>query len=250
MGQVKMRNIKLTIQYDGTRYAGWQSQKNALSIQDIIQGRIRKIVGLKCCLIASGRTDTGVHAMAQAANFRTRSRIPLKKLQMALNSALPRDITISYIEEAPLSFNAQHDARGKVYRYTIVNNDFTNPFLRNFAARCFHRLDLRLMRKAAAILKGRHDFKPFQASGAGRGNTVRTLRRLIIKKDRDVLYLDMEADGFLYNMARTIAGTLVEAGRGKMPLAQIKDILRTKDRRLCGPTMPAKGLCLMKVIYR
>ncbi|MDP2912695.1 MAG: tRNA pseudouridine(38-40) synthase TruA [Candidatus Omnitrophota bacterium] len=244
-----MRNLKLTIQYDGTGYSGWQFQKNGLSVQEVIQNAIKKITGEKVCVVGSGRTDAGVHAEAQVANFKTSSKIPLKKFQMALNSVLPKDIVIARMEEAGLKFNAQHDARGKLYRYIIVNNDFVNPLLRRFAAKCFYALDLGAMKKAARYLAGRHDFRSFQAKdGVGR-NAVRTIRKITIEKKGDLVYIYMEADGFLYNMARNITGTLIEVGRGKISAGDVRVILRKKDRKLCGPTMPARGLCLVKVKY-
>jgi len=275
-----MRNIKLTIRYDGSRYAGWQFQKNSLSIQEVIQEAIKKITGEHVNLIGSGRTDAGVHAEAQVANFKTRSKIPLKNLRMALNSRLPRDIVITHIEEAGLKFNSQHHAKSKLYRYTIYNNDFVDPFLRRYAAKCFFKLDIGAMKKAAKILTGRHDFRSFQTVDGpstrpepvvrlaqGRGeqgmrislraasnhgtekNAVRKIEYIKIAKSGDLVYIYMKADGFLYNMARVIAGTLVEVGRGKFGIARVKDILVEKDRRSCGPTMPAQGLCLVKVKY-
>ncbi|MCX5679957.1 MAG: tRNA pseudouridine(38-40) synthase TruA, partial [Candidatus Omnitrophica bacterium] len=147
------------------------------------------------------------------------------------------------------SFNSQHSARSKLYRYTIFNNDFLDPIVRHYAAKCFYSLDTILMKKAARILEGRHDFKAFQAKDNRKRDSVRTLKRVRIKKDADMIYMDMEADGFLYNMARNIAGTLVEVGRGKISVNELKIILKKKDRRISGPTMPAKGLCLMKVSY-
>ena len=244
-----MRNIKLTIQYDGTRYAGWQFQKNARSIQEVIQNAIKKITGEKVNLIGSGRTDAGVHAEARIANFKTRSRIPLKNLQMALNSALADGIVISKIEEAFLRFNAQHDATSKLYRYTIVNNDFVNPLLRRYAAKCFYNIDVNLMRKAAKILVGRHDFTSFRTVDGEEKDAVRTIKYIKFEKSHDIVYIYIQADGFLYNMARAIVGTLIEVGRGKFSVDQVKGILKKKDRRSSGPTMPAKGLCLVKVNY-
>lgn len=244
-----MRNIKLAIQYDGTCYAGWQFQKNAKSIQEVIEGAIKKITGRPAVLIGSGRTDSGVHAVAQVANFKTRTKIPLKNLQMALNSALPDDIVISGIEEAGKRFNAQHDAKYKLYRYTIVNNDFINPMLRRYAAKCFYEIDINLMRKAAKMLVGRHDFNSFRTVDGEEKNAVRTIKYIKIEKHNDVIHIDIKANGFLYNMVRSIIGTLVEAGRGKFSLDRVKDILKKRDRRSSGPTMPAKGLCLTKVFY-
>jgi len=244
-----MRNIKLTIQYDGTRYAGWQFQKNARSIQEVIQNAIKNITGEKVNLIGSGRTDAGVHAEAQAANFRTRSSIPLKNLQMALNSALPDDVVISDIEEAGSRFNAQHDAKSKLYRYAIVNNDFVNPLLRKYAAKCFYKINIGRMKKASKILAGRHDFTSFRTVDGEEKGAIRTIEYIKFVKSEDIVYIYMKADGFLYNMARSIVGTLIEVGRGKFTVDYVKEILKKKDRRWAGPTMPAKGLCLVEVFY-
>ncbi|MDD5428083.1 MAG: tRNA pseudouridine(38-40) synthase TruA [Candidatus Omnitrophica bacterium] len=244
-----MRNIKLTIRYDGTRYAGWQSQKNGLAIQDVIQGIIKRITGERVNLIGSGRTDAGVHAEAQVANFRTKSKIPLEKLQLALNSMLPRDIAIIYIEEARPKFNSQKSAKSKLYRYTIMNNDYMDPLIRHFAAKCFYKLNIGLMKKAAKYLVGRHDFRAFKAVDGEKKNSVRTIKDIKIEKDGDLVYIYIEANGFLYNMARSIVGTLVEIGRGKIKASAIKEIIAKQDRRFSGPTMPAKGLCMVRVTY-
>lgn len=244
-----MRNIKLTIRYDGTQYAGWQSQKNGLAIQDVIQGAIKVITLESVSLIGSGRTDAGVHAEAQVANFKTKSKIPLKKLQMALNSRLPRDIAITHIEEAGTKFNAQKSAKSKLYRYTIVNNDYMDPLVRHFAAKCFYKLDINLMRKAAKYLVGRHDFKSFRTTDGEEKNSVRTIKNIKIEKDGNSVYIYIEANGFLYNMVRSIVGTLVEIGRGKFAVSGMKDILLKRNRKFSGPTMPAKGLCMVRVLY-
>jgi len=244
-----MRNIKLTISYDGTRYSGWQFQKNGRSIQEAIQKAIKKVTGESVHLTGSGRTDSGVHAYGQVANFKTRSRLPVKNIQMALNRSLSRDIVIVKAEEVRESFNSQHSARSKLYRYTIFNNDFLDPIARHYAVKCFYALNVSLMKKAAKILEGKHDFKAFQAKDDAEKGSVRTLKSVRIKKDVNMIYMDMEANGFLYNMVRNIAGTLVEVGRGKISVDDIGSILKKKDRRLSGPTMPAKGLCLVKVNY-
>ncbi len=244
-----MRNIRLTISYEGTRYSGWQFQKNALSIQEVIQGAIGRITGERVNLVGSGRTDAGVHAAAQVANFKTRSKIPRKNLQLALNSALPKDIVITRIEEAGAKFNSQHDAKSKLYRYTIYNDDFIDPFLRRYAAKCFFKLNVSLMRRAAGALVGRHDFRSFQAKDGEERDSVRTISYIKIEKSGHIVYIYIEANGFLYNMARKVAGTLVEIGRGKVRADAVKNILAKKDGRRSGPTMPAKGLCLVKVRY-
>jgi tRNA pseudouridine38-40 synthase len=244
-----MRNIKLTIRYDGTNYSGWQSQKNGVAIQDVIEKAVAKITGARSHLTGSGRTDAGVHALAQIANFKTRSKIPLKNLQMALNSCLPKDIVIYRAEEAPAKFDAQRSAKSKLYRYTIMNNDFMDPFLRHHAAKYFFKLDVSRMRRAARSLTGTHDFRSFRAVDGVERSSVRTIRRIKIEKAGDLIYIDVEANGFLYNMARNIVGTLVEVGRGRFSVDSVSQILRKRDRRHCGPTMPAKGLCLIRVKY-
>lgn len=244
-----MRNIKLTIRYDGTGYSGWQCQKNGRTIQETIERALKRITGKRIHITASGRTDAGVHAMAQVANFKTRSKIPLQKLQMALNSVLPKDIVIYRIEEAGPGFDAQRGAKSKLYRYTIMNNDYLDPFLYRYAAKCFHALDLTLMKRAARHIVGRHDFRSFRAVDGEERNCVRTVKGIAIRRDGDLIYIDIEADGFLYNMARNIVGTLVEVARGKFSVEKVKEIMLKKDRRFCGPTMPAKGLCLVKVRY-
>jgi len=244
-----MRNIKLTIQYDGTRYAGWQSQDNGVAIQDVIQSALRKITGAKASLIGSGRTDAGVHARAQVANFKTRSKIPLERLHMALNRGLAEDIKVTAVQEAGPKFNSRHDAKSKLYRYTIACGYFVDPFMRHFAAKCFYKLDIVRMRRAAGMLTGRRDFRSFQKKDGEDKSSVCAIKKIKIEKKRGLIYIDMEADGFLYNMARNIAGTLIEVGRGKFAVEHVREILAKKDIRSCGPTMPAKGLCLMKARY-
>jgi tRNA pseudouridine38-40 synthase len=245
-----MRNIKLTIRYDGTEYSGWQFQRNSrMTIQAILQRAIKKITGEHSHVTGSGRTDAGVHAMAQIANFKTHSKIPLKNIQLALNSILPDDIVIYDAQEADAKFDAQRSAVSKLYRYTIMNADYMDPFIRRYAAKIFYTIDISLMKKAAKHLVGRHDFRAFQAVDGVERNSVRTVKYITIRKRGDLITIDIEADGFLYNMVRNIAGTLVEVGRGKFTVASVATMLRKKDRRLSGPTMPAKGLTLIKVRY-
>lgn len=244
-----MRNIKLIISYDGTRYAGWQSQKNALAIQEVLESILQKITGHIVKLKGAGRTDSGVHARYQVANFRTSSKLPLKRIKTALNSSLPEDILINSIEEAGKSFDSQKYAKWKHYRYTVTTSNFVDPFIRHFVARFSYPLDLSYMRKAADFLVGRHDFKAFQAAGSREKDTVRRIKKIKVESSGDLVYIDVWADGFLYNMVRTIAGTLLEIGRGKLPVSRTEEVLRTKNRALAGPTAPAKGLCLMKIEY-
>lgn len=245
-----MRNIKLTIRYDGTNYSGWQSQKNARTIQDTIQKAVRQLTGgRKAVVIASGRTDAGVHALAQIANFRTSSKIPLKNLRLALNTILPDDIVVFHAEEVGRKFNSQKNARSKLYRYTIYNKEFMDPFLKAFASKCFFKIDVKLMRRGAKYLVGCHDFTSFQTKDGEGKNAVRTIKYIKIEKNGDLIYIDIEADGFLYNMIRNIVGTLIEVGRGKFRAGHVMEILKKRDKRSCGPTAPARGLMLVKVRY-
>jgi len=246
-----MPNVCLTIAYDGTRYAGWQIQTNAKTIQEEIEKALKKILKEKVRIIGAGRTDSGVHAKAQVTNFRTKKDLPLTKLQAALNSNLAKDISVIDIKKITSKFHSQYDAKSKVYRYTILNGRIEDPFLLNYYYKVPYKLDATLMRKEANTLLGKHDFKSFQARSAFSSlkSTVRTIKRISIKKEKGFIYIDTEANGFLHNMVRNIAGTLIEIGRGYLPEGSMRKILRSKDRRKAGPTAPAKGLTLMKVLY-
>lgn len=253
-----MRNLRLQIEYDGTDYAGWQVQNRQPSsvsrrpqktIQEVIEKALRKILREKVRLIASGRTDAGVHALGQVANFKTNSAIAPAKLRQALNALLPDDICIGRAEEVPLDFHSRFDARSKVYRYCLLNRPHPSAILRNMVYFYPYPLDMRLMQKEARCLLGRHDFKSFQAADKKERSSQRTIKKLKISREHDTICFDIEADGFLYNMARNIVGTIIEIGRGRFPEGSLKRILLAKDRRLAGPTAPAKGLCLLEVKY-
>jgi tRNA pseudouridine38-40 synthase len=247
-----MRNLKITLEYDGTNYCGWQIQRRnrrKVSIQGTVEKTLRKILQEKIHLIASGRTDAGVHARAQVANFKTSSVIPLDKLQYALNGLLPNDISITGIREARSDFHSRFDAKSKAYRYTILNRRQPSAFLRTAAYFYPYPLDIKLMRDEAGVLLGRHDFRSFKASDEIERNSIRTIKKIRIAKDKDLISIDIEADGFLYNMARAIAGTLLEIGRGRFHKGSLKKILKSCNRGLAGPTLPAYGLCLLKVKY-
>lgn len=244
-----MRNIKLTIAYDGTRYAGWQIQKNAKTIQGEIEKALKKIFKQKVRVIGAGRTDSGVHARAQVANF-TIAR-PGCATVNALNANLPEDIRVIEEKQVPLKFHARFDAKSKIYRYTILNSRIDDPFLCNYYYKFPHELNTLLMKKETKVLLGLHDFKSFQAKSASSGvkSTARTIKKISIKKEKDLVHIDIEANGFLHNMARNIAGTLIEVGRGYLPEGSMRKILSSKDRTKAGPTAPAKGLTLLEVKY-
>ncbi len=249
-----MRNLKITLEYDGAHYSGWQvqtRQKSQKTIQEVLEKTLQKILQEKIRLFGSGRTDAGVHALAQVANFKTDSKILPEKLQYALNGLLPDDISVKKIEEVNLDFHSCLSAKSKVYRYTILNQPYPSALLRN--ATYFYRypLDLSLMRQETHCLLGRHNFGAFCASGSSVKDTIRTIKRLSIKKSHQLglIYIEIEADGFLYNMVRNIVGTLIEIGRGRFPKGSLKMILLSKNRKLAGPTAQAKGLCLLEVKY-
>jgi len=245
-----MRNIKLNLEYDGTNYAGWQVQnKKHRTIQQALEKALQRILGKKIKVVSSGRTDAGVHAFGQAVNFKTDSSMPVEKLRMALNAVLPDDISAIKTEEVGIDFHSRFSARSKVYRYTILNRLSRPALLRGVVYFCSYPLNLKLMRKDAKILLGRHNFKSFQAADKKERGSVRTVKRLKITRDRDFIYIDIEADGFLYNMVRNIVGTLIDVGRGRLPEGSIKKILLAKNRRFAGPTVPANGLCLLEVRY-
>ncbi len=250
------RNICLTIEYDGTNYCGWQVQNHSKgaytsspSIQATIESGLREILQEKVKLIASGRTDAGVHALAQVANFHTRSKLPLERIQKALNSLIPRDISITKIELAPDDFHSRFSAKSKLYRYTILARPHHSAFLKNQVYFMPFPIDVLLMQKEARVLLGRHNFKSFQATQKKERNPFKTIKRVKIVKSADLLTIDIEADGFLYNMVRNIVGTLVEIGRGRRAPGSLKKILLSKDRKLAGPNAPARGLALLKVKY-
>lgn len=247
---MKARNIKLTLEYDGEGYHGWQRQPQMATIQGLVEEALAIILQEKVNLIGAGRTDAGVHAQGQVANFKTQSQIPLKNLKAALNSLLPGDIIVQHIALVSDDFHARYQAKSKIYCYTILNSPFSSPFSRKYVYFFPYSLDLLAMKRAAKFLVGRHDFSSFRGAGASRGDCSRKVKRLRISTEKALVLLNMEADGFLYNMARIITGTLVEVGRGKITVGEVGRILRAKDRRQAGPTLPARGLCLLKVKYR
>ena len=323
-----MRNIKLTIEYDGTAYHGWQSQVNAAAVQDVVSAAVQKLTGEKCILHGSSRTDAGVHAYGQVANFHTASGIPADKFAFALNTMLPDDISVVGSEEAEPGFHARFSAKGKRYRYLFWNSLFSSAIMRNRAWHVYYPLDVEAMRRASGNFLGTHDFLAFSASGSSVKTTVRTvcgisvsgdspeqscrpeqschserseesynLQKILRYAQDDKRYaqddknmssegkrtvpiaakresrppvpqleqenrppvppleyagtvsLDVEGDGFLYNMVRIIAGTLVEVGYGRIAPEDIPAILESRDRRRAGLTAPPQGLYLMEVFY-
>jgi tRNA pseudouridine38-40 synthase len=246
------RNIRLTVAYDGTHFAGWQVQKNAATIQGEIEKALQKILKEKIRLVAAGRTDSGVHARAQVAHFKTTCACTPGHVCRALNAILPEGISVRAARNVPLRFHAQFDAREKIYRYAILNDAVDDPFQRPFYCKVPYRLDLTVMKREARELCGRHDFKSFQAKSAhypASKSTVRTVKDIDIRKAGRFVYIDIRADGFLHTMVRTIVGSLIEIARGRLAPGSMKKILASRNRKEAGPTAPAKGLALMRVFY-
>ena len=256
-----MHNIELTIEYDGAKYCGWQKQKirranlkyQKPSIQETIESSLKKIFKQKIHLIASGRTDSGVHAFGQVANFKTVSSLKPHKIKSALNGNLPKNIRISKSEIVPSEFHSQYSAKSKIYSYLILNQNYKSPFLENYSYWLKFPLNIKLMKKAAQHLLGRHDFKVFCASGSSIKDTIRIIKYISISNIKsfsaNLICIEIEADGFLYNMVRNIIGTLIEVGRCRFKPDYIKEILRKKDRTLAGRCVMAKGLYLLRVKY-
>ena len=251
----KSRTFRLTIGYDGTSYAGWQIQRNKPTIQGHLEAAFAKLIGERVPIIGSGRTDAGVHALAQVASLTTdRWRDPADAIARAINTKLPDDISVYLAEEMPLGFHALRDATGKMYRYQMQVRGVRDAFAHRYTWTLFYRLDIDRMQEAASRIVGKHDFACFQAAGSERPTTVRTVRRLDILQQASAtggerLAIEIEADGFLYNMVRNIVGSLVEVGRGKFPVSWIDELIQSRDRKLAGQTAPAQGLFLARVDY-
>ncbi len=245
-----MRNIRLLIEYDGTRYQGWQVQAEGPTVQGVIEETVTRITGETIQLVGSGRTDSGVHAFGQVANFKTKSNLGVDSIQKALNSLLPPDIVIQRAEEVEDGFHARRDSKSKVYEYQILNRNFRSVFRHGYAWHISHKLDLEEMRKATQILIGEHDFSSFRSVGSPTRTAVRKVIRAEWRQGRNgLIRFEIEASGFLKQMVRALVGTLVEVGRGKINSEGFKKILESKNRKVAGPTAPAQGLFLKEVKY-
>ncbi len=247
------RTIKLVLAYDGTDFAGWQSQLKQRTVQDTLEAALAKITGQFTRVFASGRTDAGVHALAQVVTFDTESAHEPEVFKRALNAELPRDLAVLSVEDAPLGFNARRDAKRKRYRYLVHDGTVRDVFNLRWAWHIYKPLDVATMSRGAQSLVGEHDFASFQTSGSERETTVRTVFDLTIERltaaDGNLIRFEIEADGFLYNMVRNVVGTLVVIGDGKRPPSWIENVLTARNRRAAGPTAPAHGLFLVRVTY-
>lgn len=245
-----MRNIKLTIEYDGKEFNGWQKQPNKLNIQGTIEQAIKTITGEEIELNASGRTDAGVHALGQVANFKTNSNIPIEKIAIAINSNLKKSIRILKAEEVEERFHSRLSCKKKTYRYVINNSEFSSAIYRNLETHIPQKLDVDKMKMAAKYFEGEHDFKAFKASGTSSKSSVRTIYKAeVFEMPNNRIYIELTGNGFLYNMVRIIAGTLVDVGTGKIQPEDIEKIIESKDRSLAGKTLQPNGLYLLNVKY-
>jgi tRNA pseudouridine38-40 synthase len=245
-----MRNFKMTMEYDGSAYCGWQRQDNGTSIQQLLEEAIKLITGQKVAVIGSGRTDAGVHALNQVGSFRCSTKLPVNKIFMGMNSVLPPDIVVKELEEVGDEFNALRDVKSKIYVYKICNQRLRPALGRNYFWHVRFPLDLERMKKAAQFLIGTHDFSCFCATGTDVKDRVRTIKDINIKTCEDgLIEIKVESQGFLKYMVRNIIGTLVEVGRGKRKPEEMKVIIESRNRNIAGVTAPACGLFLMEVKY-
>jgi len=245
------RNIKIVLAYDGTQYHGWQWQKNALTIQAIVEEKIQILTREHVTVIASGRTDAGVHALHQVCHFLTHSEMDPEAIRKGLNSLLPEDILVQHAEQAPLDFHARYSVKSKTYEYRILNREQPDLFLRRYAWHIPRKLDMTRMEACLSLLRDRHDFSSFKAVRSDNLNPVRVVIRAEVRESPDsgLIRFVFEADGFLRHMVRNIVGTVVEVGSGRIRFDDFQKILESKDRKTAGPNAPPHGLFLMMVRY-
>lgn len=246
---MSMRTIKLIVEYDGTDYVGWQVQPNGLSIQQVIEEALEKLLGEPVRLQSSGRTDSGVHARGMVASFQTEKSLPLRAFSDGLNSILPPAVAIRQADEVPTGFNPRRDAVGKHYRYTIRTAPRRSPLDRQVVWHLRGELDLPAMQQAAAYFVGERDFAAFRASNCNAATTIRRIDSVEVTQSGDYIQIDVKGSGFLKNMVRIMAGTLVGVGQGVLAAESIPGLILAGDRKKAGITAPPQGLCLVEVFY-
>ena len=244
-----MRNIKLTIEYDGKDFNGWQKQPNKLNIQGEIERAIEEITGEQVDLYGSGRTDAGVHSLGQVANFKTNSKLPIEKVAIAINSKLKKSIRIKKAEEVSENFHSRYNCHKKKYRYIINNSSQGSAIYRGLEYHVSQKLNVEEMKKAIKFFEGEHDFKAFKSSGTSSKSSVRTIYNAELKQNGERIIIELTGNGFLYNMVRIISGTLLEVGLGNIKAEDIPNIIESKDRKMAGKTLPPHGLYLVEVMY-
>lgn len=242
-------NIKLTVEYDGTNYCGWQTQPNGCSIQSVLEEAVSTFLGSPTRIIGSGRTDAGVHALGQVVNFFGGCNFDRYRLLRGLNALTPPDITIKEAELVPEAFDARRDGRSRVYKYYILNRSTPSPFYLNRAWHIHEPLDLEAMREAIGFFSGEHDFSSFRAAGCDAAHPIRRVYQNSLERRGDSLIYTIEATAFLRHMVRNIIGTMVEVGRGVRSAESVKELLEARDRRKAGATAPPHGLFLVRVNY-
>ncbi len=250
--QLRMRNFKLTLEYDGAHFYGWQTQAGGLrTVQAHLEEKLERIFKKKVHCTASGRTDTGVHALGQVAHFKVDTFMKTTQIQRALNAFLDKDLSVLKVQEVPLDFHAQYSVKSKTYRYTILNRKFPSALWRDRAYFYPYKLNLSLMRQAAKYILGKQDFKSFQAAAQASPvkTSVRDIQKLAVTKDHDFIYITIASNGFLYKMVRNIVGTLLAVGSGRISKDKVPELLKAKDRKLAPATAPAHGLCMIRVSY-
>lgn len=241
--------VRLIVAYDGTNYKGWQVQPNGITIEEVLNKKLTELLGEEIVVTGASRTDSGVHSLGNVAIFDTNTRMPADKISFALNQRLPEDIVVQNSCEVPADWHPRYQNSRKTYEYRILNRTFRMPTRRFDTYFYHHPLDVEKMQKAASYLEGEHDFKSFCAVGAQVKTTVRTIYSCEVKKDGDIITIRVEGNGFLYNMVRIIAGTLVKVGGGELSPEQIPKILAACDRSAAGPTAPAHGLTMIGIEY-
>lgn len=244
-----MRNLLLTLRYDGSKYHGWQVQQNAITVQQTLQDCIEHVLQKRESIIGCSRTDSGVHANMYCCNVKTESAIPCENLVYALNSTLPYDIAVTHCCEVPQEFHARYDCKSKQYIYKIYNAKIKDPFLHGYALHYKYPLDAEMLDKQAKDFIGTYDYSGFCSSNSSVKSTVRTVKNASVKRDGNIVTFTVEADGFLYNMVRIMVGTLLYISQGKIEQDTIKDIIESKNRTRAGITAPPCGLYLNKVNY-
>lgn len=244
-----MKNIKLTIAYDGTKYSGWQRQNNARTVQGAIEKALKKIMKKEITIHGSGRTDAGVHALEQIASFKADFTMPVDRIPIALNSIIPQDIVIKKAEDVDMNFHARYSAKGKKYIYKIYNDKIRNPIYINYSYFIHRNIDLNKLIEASKYFIGEHDFKGFMTSGGNVKTTFRTIYNISIYTEGNFIVLEYDGNGFLYNMVRIITGTLLDVSYNKIDIKNLEDIIKSGNRKKAGHRAPAQGLYLAEVYY-
>lgn len=244
-----MSHFKLTLEYEGTAYHGWQIQPGLLTIQGLLQEALARIVGAPVPVTGAGRTDAGVHALGQVASFRADTRLDPPTLRRALNASLPRDIVVRHAEEVSPEFDARRSARSRTYRYSILCRDHPSALMARRSLYVPHLLEFAAMARAAELVVGTHDFSAFRAGTCAAGTPVRTVLQASWRPEGDLWHFEITANAFLQHMVRILVGTLLEVGRGKHRSSHVRDVLAGRDRRRAGKTAPPHGLCLVEVHY-